>query len=98
LTTDGESKIRIDSAANLPEQFPNLENRYDQVRLALTYRRSASLEFDLALNYQAFESSDWSLAGVAPDTIPVVLSLGAQPYDDESFIVGIGVRYRSQPE
>ena len=98
LTSDGETRVRLDSAANLPEQFPKLENRYDQLRLELTYRRSESLEIDLALNYQSFESSDWSLAGVAPDTIPVVLSLGAKPYDDESFIVGIGFRYRSRTE
>jgi hypothetical protein len=31
---------------------------------------------------------------VGPATIPVVLSLGATPYDDDVFIAGISFRYR----
>jgi hypothetical protein len=33
------------------------------------------------------------LQGVAPGTIPDVLSLGALPYDDEALWIGIGIRY-----
>jgi MtrB/PioB family decaheme-associated outer membrane protein len=92
--SEGTSAIEIDSAAALPEQFPDLETNLDYLRLRLAFEQSAKLEWNLNLRYQVFEAEDWALEGVAPDSIPTVLSLGALPYDDESVIVGIGVRYR----
>jgi MtrB/PioB family decaheme-associated outer membrane protein len=92
--SEGTSEINIDSASALPEQFPDLETTLDYLRLRLAFEQSARLEWNLNLRYQVFEAEDWTLEGVAPDTIPLVLSLGALPYDDESVIVGIGVRYR----
>ncbi len=78
----------------MPEQFPDLETTLDYLRLRLAFEQSARLEWNLNLRYQVFDAKDWALEGVAPDTIPLVLSLGALPYDDESVIVGLGVRYR----
>ena len=46
------------------------------------------------LRYQSFSAEDWALEGVGPATIPVVLTMGAQPYDDEVLIVGLGFRYQ----
>ena len=34
-----------------------------------------------------------SLQGFAPDTLPTILALGAQPYDYDVWMFGIGVRY-----
>jgi MtrB/PioB family decaheme-associated outer membrane protein len=92
--SEGTSEINIDSASALPEQFPDLETTLDYLRLRLAFEQSAKLEWNLNVRYQSFKAEDWALEGVAPDTIPLVLSLGALPYDDESVIVGIGVRYR----
>ena len=36
--------------------------------------------------------------GVGPATIPVVLTLGAQPYDDQVLIFGLGFRYLIGPQ
>ena len=47
----------------------------------------------MKLRYQKFVAEDWSLEGVDPATIPVVLTMGANSYDDEVLIVGLGVRY-----
>jgi hypothetical protein len=33
------------------------------------------------------------LAGVDPATIPAVLSLGADPFDDEQVLFAVGFRY-----
>lgn len=93
LRSDGTSKISLDSAADAPARFPDLETTLDYVRLRLGFRQSDSMVWNLSLLYQTFQSKDWALQGVAPDTIPVVLSLGAQPYDDEQVIVGLGFRY-----
>ena len=34
-----------------------------------------------------------ALAGVQPDTIPTVLTMGAQPYDYDVWVVGLSFRY-----
>ncbi len=93
LRSDGESEIVLDSDISGVSEFPELETQLDYLRFTLTYRRSERLEIDLNLRYQSFEAEDWALEGVAPATISDVLSLGALPYDDEVFIVGIGFRY-----
>jgi len=51
------------------------------------------MSMDLALRYESFESDDWALAGVEPDTIATVLTLGAKPYDYDVWVVGLGIRY-----
>lgn len=90
--SDGRSTIDLlsDSGA---DSFPELKTKLDFLRVALSYARSPQLAFDLNLRYQRFRTEDWSIADVGPDTIPVVLSLGASPYNDEATIVGIGFRY-----
>ena len=52
------------------------------------------MDFILGLRYERFETADWALDGVQPDTIPVVLTMGADAYDYDVWVVGIGVRYR----
>lgn len=94
LTSRGESKIGITSAASGADQFPDLETDLDRVRFDLLYRRSTSLEFTFYATYQRFQTSDWALQGVTPDAVPLLFSLGAEPYDEENYLVGFGVRYR----
>jgi len=91
--SNGKSKINVDPASGPPDQFPDLQTDIDFLRLSLGYQRSERLGFDLNISYQRFEADDWALQGVAPGTIPEVLSLGALPYDDDSLWIGIGIRY-----
>lgn len=92
--SDGTSEIDVASAAGGLSRFPNLESTLDYLRVRLSYHRSNRLEFLINLRYQRFKATDWALAGVEAGTIPVVLTLGADPYDDEILIFGLGVRYR----
>lgn len=91
--SDGESEIMVDPPAGLASTFPALESAYDDLRLSLSYRSSARLEWNLDLRYYRFETEDWALQGVAPDAVPTLLSLGAEPYDEDVFAVGLGIRY-----
>ena len=91
--SDGETKIDVASAGAGSDSFPDLESELDDVRLKLSYQRSEQLEINLNLRYQRFVAEDWAIEGVRPSTIPVVLSLGAQPYSPEQFVIGIGARY-----
>jgi MtrB/PioB family decaheme-associated outer membrane protein len=92
--SDGASNIRLDSARAGVDPFPTLNSVLDYLRFRLEYRRSEKLAFNVSVRYQRVKSDDWSLQGVGPATIPVVLSLGAAPYNDEAVIAGISVSYR----
>ncbi len=94
VRTDGASEIVIDAANAAPDSFPELGTRFDQLRVRLSWQRSERLDIDLGLSYQRFKAEDWALEGVGPATIPVILGLGAQPYSPETWVLGIGVRYR----
>ena len=93
LRSDGTSKITLDSAAS-GGQFPDLETALDYLRLRLGFRQSERIEWNFYAIYRAFESEDWALEGVTPGALPLLLSLGATPYDDEQVIIGLGFRYQ----
>lgn len=84
----------MDSASNGLSQFPDLKSTLDSLRVRLSYRVSERLELALRLRYQSFNAEDWGLEGVGPATIPVILTLGANPYDYDVFMFGLGFRYR----
>ena len=96
--SDGDSKIRIDSMGTGAQSFPSLASTFDLVRLKLEWRRSETLSLGFNLSYQRFEAADWSLNGLSPATIPVILTLGARPYDDEQLIIGFGFSYHLGPK
>ena len=98
MSSQGESAIDIDSAAGLPDSFPDLETDLEQVMLELRYAQSAALHLILDLRYQQFDMSDWSIDGLTPAAAQQLLSLGATPYDDEQFLIGLGVRFRPGAE
>ena len=88
------SWIRIRSK---PAVFPTIDNDLESLRLSVTYRSSDRFDIDLSLRYESFESNDWALAGVEPDTIPSVLGLGADPYNYDVWVIGLGFRYLVGP-
>jgi MtrB/PioB family decaheme-associated outer membrane protein len=94
VRSEGTSKINLDSAADAPARFPDLETTLDYLRAELGFRQSERIEWNLYALYQTFKTEDWALQGVTPDALPLLLSLGATPYDDEQVIVGLGFRYK----
>jgi hypothetical protein len=60
----------------------------------MSWRHSARLSLNAGLYYEGFTVEDWALAGVAPDTIPVVLTQGAKPYDYDVLLAKIGFSFR----
>ena len=91
--SDGTSAIDMSSAVSGMSRFPDLETTLDYLRAQFSWRYSESIEFDASLRYQRFDAEDWALQGVGPATLPTVLTLGADPYDDEQLLFGIGFRY-----
>jgi hypothetical protein len=66
----------------------------DSLRLALHYNVSERFGFNVSARWERFEMEDWGLEGVAPDTISQVLTMGANPYDYDVWVFGIGFTYR----
>jgi len=93
MRSEGTSEINATSAANGLSQFPDLESTLEYLRMTLSYQQSDRLALTMNLLYQSFEAKDWALQGVGPATLPSVLTLGAEPYDEEQVIFGLGFRY-----
>jgi hypothetical protein len=91
--SEGTSEISVTSAAAGLSQFPDLESTLEYLRVSLSYRHSDRLALTANLRHQSFLTADWALEGVEPATMPSVLTLGAQPYDEDQIIIGLGFRY-----
>ncbi|MBF8291537.1 MAG: MtrB/PioB family decaheme-associated outer rane protein [Steroidobacteraceae bacterium] len=92
--TRGKGNTEIDvTGGGGPSQFPDLETMLDSLRARILYHWSDKLEAGLQLRYENFSTGDWALQGVAPDTLPTILTLGAQPYDDDVWMASISFRY-----
>jgi len=92
--SEGETKIQFAGQSVSSNPLPDLESTMDALRLSLNYRASEKMDYNFGVRYERFETADWALDGVSPDTIPVVLTMGANSYDYDVWVVGIGVRYR----
>ena len=90
---DGTTEIDVTNVGGPPGPFPDLKSTLDSLRVRVLYRRSGKLEAGLQLRYEKFRTDDWALEGVAPDTLPSILTLGATPYDDNVWMAGISFRY-----
>lgn len=90
--TRGQTSINMREGGT-DNPFPDLESQLHSLRLNLGYQYSEKLDFDVSLRYEGFETSDWALDGVEPDTISTVLTLGADSYDYSVWVAGVSFRY-----
>jgi hypothetical protein len=87
----GKTSIRMESVSGGDSRLPDLKSTLDSVRIKASYRWTERLLGIVDVRIEQFELNDWAL--VAPDTIPTVLTLGAEPYDYDLWAIGFGVRY-----
>ena len=91
----GDTKIAVSSESfGGRSDLPDLESTLDSVRLEGLYRWSERLDATVNLRFERFSTEDWALQDVEPDTLPTILTLGADPYDYNVWAIGIGFRYR----
>jgi hypothetical protein len=91
----GVGKTRIDmlSESNGASPLPELKSNLDSLRMEAMYRVSDRWDATLDLRYESFSTQDWALQDVNQDTLPTVLTLGADPYDYNVWALGLGFRY-----
>lgn len=92
--SEGETEILYSGMGVSASELPELESSLDSFNLTVSYNASERLSGDFVIRWEAFETADWALDGVAPDTIPTVLTMGATSYDYDLLIVGFNFRYR----
>jgi len=86
-------KIDVDGGTAQPP-FPDLKTDLDSLKLYANYRLRENMTVHAAYWYENYNSKDWHLDGVAPDTIPNVLSFGAESPDYEIHVVALSLRYK----
>jgi MtrB/PioB family decaheme-associated outer membrane protein len=91
----GNTEIALATAAGDADSLPDLASTLDSFRMRLSWRKTARMTLYLSARYERFVVDDWALQGVQADTVPVILTLGAEPYDYHRMLIGIGIRYRA---
>jgi MtrB/PioB family decaheme-associated outer membrane protein len=89
--SDGETTVDVFSLSGGESRLPDLTSTMDSARIETAYRWNERVYATLDLRYEKFEVDDYAL--VSPNTIPTVLTLGAQPYNYSVWALGIGIRY-----
>ena len=91
---NGETDILVSSQSGGQSLLPDLTSTLESLRLEANYRWSDRWEAVVNVRYENFSADDWALQDVGPDTLPTILTLGADPYDYDVWAIGIGFRYR----
>ena len=78
----------------LPNSFPDLRSRRQNLNLGLSYPFNDSLTFRFDYIFERLDSDDWALDGVNPDTIPNLLALGADAWNYKANVFYFSVQFR----
>lgn len=74
-----DTKGEIDNnTSGLDSAFPDLETNRHRVEVDLTYELRDNIDIGLAYLYEDYDVDDWTLDGVAPDTVGNLLATGAR--------------------
>ncbi|MGP1680016.1 MAG: MtrB/PioB family decaheme-associated outer membrane protein [Burkholderiales bacterium] len=91
--TRSRSEINVNTGASNPA-FPHVTAKLDSLKLYATYRMKENMSLQAGYWYERYDSRDWMLDGVAPDTIPNVLTLGLQAPQYHVNVVRLSLRYK----
>jgi MtrB/PioB family decaheme-associated outer membrane protein len=92
---DGDSDTSITGVD--AGRFPTVESNLDSFRAEFSYGINERMDAAFTFWHEGYSSDDWAIAGIEPDTLPTVLSLGADPYDYSVNYVGVSLRYYFGP-
>lgn len=74
--------------------FPDLSTTLDSLKLYATYRMKDNWSLQASYWYERYDTKNWMLDGVAPGTIPNVLSLGEQTPRYSVNVLRLALRYK----
>jgi MtrB/PioB family decaheme-associated outer membrane protein len=89
---DGQGDIEMRNG--VAQAFPELRTRSHGPNLSVEFHATPALDVIGTARYEHFDSHDWALEGIEPDTLPAILASGADPYDYDAMLFGLSFRYR----
>jgi MtrB/PioB family decaheme-associated outer membrane protein len=92
-TSRSKGEISVNTGALNPA-FPSLSTTLDSLKLYATYRLKDNVSLQASYWYERYDSKNWMLDGVAPGTIPNVLTLGEQAPRYSVNVLMLAVRYK----
>jgi MtrB/PioB family decaheme-associated outer membrane protein len=89
--SDGEVTVKNGASDS---DFPDLSTTLKSLRLYATYRLQESLSLRATYWYEDYDSDDWTIDGVSPDTISNVLSFGEKSPTYDVNVFTLSLRYK----
>ena len=86
----GDTNMSVSGARS---GFPELRTRLHSIRLYLDYQYRDRITIRAGYWYERYDSTDWGLDSVFPDTVPNMLSLGAAAYNYNVNTVLLSLNY-----
>jgi MtrB/PioB family decaheme-associated outer membrane protein len=91
--TRSNSDITVDTGVGGPP-FPTATTSLDSLKLYATYKLNDKLSLTGSFWYEDYDSKDWRLDGVLPNTVSDLLAFGEQPPRYRVSVVRLALRYR----
>jgi len=91
--TRSKGAISVNTAANEPA-FPDISTSRNSLKLYANYRLKDNVSLRAGYWYERYDSDDWALDGVTPDTIPNVLTFGQLAPQYRVHVIAMSVRYK----
>jgi len=88
-----KSTGRQDVVVSGSDPYPDLRTKLSMIKLYVDYRWRPNMTFRGGYWYEKYDSSDWSLEGVQPSTVPNLLSMGMQPHNYQQDVFWLSFRY-----
>ena len=87
-------KVNVDNNTASGGDFPDLKTKLHTLKLYADYRMKEKLTLHAAYWFEHYDSKDWMIDGVNPDTIPNVISFGEDSPSYNVHAVMMSARYR----
>ena len=93
ILADSAGRIENDTSG-LPSAFPTLSTKQQNITVGLSYPWRPTLDIGLDFLYERYDSNDWALDEVAPQTIPNLLAFGADAWNYSVSVIYLSLRYK----
>ena len=87
------SDVAVDNILAAPP-FPPARTKIEAFKLFGTYNLKDNLSITGSYQYEHYDSTDWRLDGIAPGTVPNLLTLGALAPNYSLNVFRVAMRYR----
>jgi len=86
------SDVAVDNILAAPP-FPTARTKLEAIKLFGTYTLKDNLSITGSYHYEHYDSTDWRLDGIAPGTVPNLLTLGAHSPNYSVNVFRVAMRY-----